>query len=139
MSKLLRKSWKSEKGFTLIELLIVVAILGILAAVAIPNLGRFVGSSKVAAANTELGMVQTAVAAGMAENGVAVIPADAVPLSSGHDLVIIGGNVTSSYIQGGKEVLVGTYTFSTAGVVTAATYPGGPLFQAGPPPKFVAP
>ena len=48
---------QGEKGFTLIELLIVVAILGVLAAVVIPNVGRFIGSGKKEAAATELSTI----------------------------------------------------------------------------------
>lgn len=59
---------RGQKGFTLIELLIVIAILGIIAAVVIPNLGRFMGRGKVEAANTEAHNVQTAVTACMVEN-----------------------------------------------------------------------
>ena len=50
-----------EKGFTLIELLIVVAILGVLAAVVIPNVGRFIGRGETEAAETELSNLQSAV------------------------------------------------------------------------------
>ena len=48
-----------EKGFTLIELMIVVAILGILAAIAIPNFMRFQAKSRQSEAKTNLGAIGT--------------------------------------------------------------------------------
>ena len=59
---------RGEKGFTLIELLIVVAILGILAAVVVPNIGRFVGRGGEEAAATELQNMQLAVSTMMLDN-----------------------------------------------------------------------
>ncbi len=65
---------RGEKGFTLIELLIVVAILGVLAAVVIPNVGRFIGRGESEAAETEFSNVQSAVVAMMTDNGLQTLP-----------------------------------------------------------------
>ena len=51
---------RSRKGFTLIELMIVVAIIGILAAIAIPNFMRFQARSRTTEARTNLGAIYTA-------------------------------------------------------------------------------
>lgn len=50
-----------QKGFTLIELMIVVAIIGILAAVAIPQYQNYVAKSQVARVMSETGSLRTAV------------------------------------------------------------------------------
>ena len=66
---------RGEKGFTLIELLIVVAILGVLAAVVIPNVGRFIGRGEDEAADTEFANIQTAIIAMMVDNQLSTLPA----------------------------------------------------------------
>jgi type IV pilus assembly protein PilA len=59
---------RSKKGFTLIELMIVVAIIGILAAIAIPNFLKFQAKSKQSEAKTNLGGIFTAETAFYGDN-----------------------------------------------------------------------
>jgi type IV pilus assembly protein PilA len=122
MSKLMKAFKRGEKGFTMIELLIVIAILGILAAVAIPSLSHFIGSSKVSAANTELGMVKTAVAAALTDAQIGTVT-DATALSLSHDVTVSGNITVGDYIQGGNAALIGTYTINDA-LIDAASYDG---------------
>ena len=56
-----------QRGFTLIELMIVVAIIGILAAIAIPNFNRFQSKSKQSEAKANLKGIFTAAKSRFAE------------------------------------------------------------------------
>ena len=51
----------AQKGFTLIELMIVVAIIGILAAIAIPQYQNYIAKSQVSRVVSETGAMKTAV------------------------------------------------------------------------------
>ena len=115
MSRFMRKFRKSfhhgEKGFTLIELLIVVAIRGILAAVAIPNLVSFINEGKTQAEATELDTVQTAVVAYMSANS------GDLPTSGGTPGALT--NLVDDYLVGGfANIGYGPYTVASDGDVS---------------------
>lgn len=96
-----------EKGFTLIELLVVISILGVLAAVVILNVTKYIGAGAEEAAVTELANVQTAVSAYMYDH-TGGIPADTTALTA--------------YFLGAPA---GTYTIDqSTGEVTQNSYPG---------------
>jgi prepilin-type N-terminal cleavage/methylation domain-containing protein len=62
---------KREKGFTLIELVMVIVILGILAAVAMPKYVNMQDEAKSAAAKGVIGTVRSAIAIQYAKNALA--------------------------------------------------------------------
>jgi type IV pilus assembly protein PilA len=63
----MKKMLKNKKGFTLIELMIVVAIIGILAAIAIPNFMNYQCKAKQTEAKSVLGNIRVAQEAYRAE------------------------------------------------------------------------
>ena len=71
----MRKLHTRRGGFTLIELMIVVAIIGILAAIAIPNFLKFQLRSKTGEAKTNLAAMRTAEEGYFAEYGIYVAAA----------------------------------------------------------------
>ena len=79
-----------KKGFTLIELMIVVAILGILAAVAIPKMAGLISRSQEGATKGNLGAVRSSLSIYYADNG-GIYPNG----PAGDDTTIVQDSLTS--------------------------------------------
>ena len=62
-----RKVRGDQSGFSLIEMIVVVGIISLLAAVIIPNIGKFIGSGEQGAKNAEADSVRHAMSAMMSE------------------------------------------------------------------------
>jgi len=100
---------QTQKGFTLIELMIVIAIIGILAAVAVPQYGQYTKRAKFAEVISLTAPYKTAVSECAADNNVNPI----VACGEGTGIVPAG------WAAGNPRGEVDSMAVSAAGVITA--------------------
>ncbi|HBP38507.1 MAG TPA: hypothetical protein DD640_07165 [Clostridiales bacterium] len=132
------KSKKSKKGFTLIELVVVIAILGILAAILVPVISGFIETANQATDNANARLIYQSVAMWFAANnsaGSSEFPAELEPYMGSTTYPTVksqtfaGAFVASVDVTGKISVSTGKATYdSSIGklvVGTAATTAGG--------------
>jgi prepilin-type N-terminal cleavage/methylation domain-containing protein len=110
---------KGQKGFTMIELMVVVVIVGILAAIAIPLYGKYIKNSRVTEATARIGEIITAAKAYAQEH-----TSDTTPFNPTWPPAIGGGIVdltSSQYFDytitagGGLDATANALTIHAAG------------------------
>ncbi|WP_444917976.1 pilin [Microbulbifer sp. JMSA003] len=106
---------KKQKGFTLIELMIVVAIIGILAAIAIPQYKDYVSRTKWTDSLAQIHPVQVAIASCVNIEGV-MTSCDTIDKLTSQGYIASGYTLTKGeYMSAAPSIAAGTGAITLAG------------------------
>ena len=112
---------QAQKGFTLIELMIVIAIIGILAAVAVPQYGQYTKRAKFAEVVSATAPIKTGVDVCLQTNQSSAECADWADIGVTQASVEVGENVASAEIGEASGTITITMT-GAANSVNGAIY-----------------